>query len=189
MDHIKILPHDRLCARTILMLFPKWVKPNHLTILRMLMIPLVLWFLVMENYEWGIPLFLLAALTDSLDGSMARTRNQITDWGKIYDPVADKALIGSVMVVVVLQHVNFYLGIVLIALEVAVLVGAAVRYKKGIISQANVWGKIKMLLQVVGVTFILFALAFGWNLFISISQGTFFLAIIFAIISLLTHGF
>ena len=189
MGHDKILPHDRLLARTILPAFHLWVRPNHLTILRFLMIPLVLWLLVLDNYEWGIPLFLLAALTDALDGSMARTRNQITDWGKMYDPVADKVLIGSVLVVIALQHINFYLGIILIALEVVVLIGAAIRYKKGIISQANVWGKIKMLLQVIGVTFILFALAFGWNLFISISQGTFFLAIIFAIISLLTHGF
>lgn len=188
MDYSKILLHDRVLEKTILRAIPRWVLPNHITILRMLMTPFVLVFLFLGNYEWGIPLFIIAAFTDMLDGSMARTRNQITDWGKLYDPVADKVLIGSVIVVIVLESVNVYLGIILIVLEIIVLIGAAVRYKKGIVSQANIWGKIKMLFQVLGVAFILFALAFGWNLFISISQGTFILAIIFAIISLLTHG-
>ncbi|MDO8435700.1 MAG: CDP-alcohol phosphatidyltransferase family protein, partial [bacterium] len=89
MDHAKILWTDKLLARTILHLFPYSVRPNHVTAFRLIATPFVVWVLASENYVWGIPFFLLVAFTDAIDGAMARTRDQITDVGKLFDPLAD----------------------------------------------------------------------------------------------------
>lgn len=185
-EKIKIYFHDRLLAKTILPLFSAKVKPNHITIFRFLATPVVIWLMLSQNYVWSIPVFLLVALTDALDGAMARTRNQITAWGTLYDPLADKLLIGSVVAVIVIQKVNFYLGLIMIALEILLIAGAWHQKNKGIIRSANAFGKTKMFLQVLGVLVLLFALALDINIFIPISFGVFSLAIIFAVVSLLS---
>lgn len=187
-DKPKIYFSDRLLAKTILLAFPYRIKPNHITVFRFLTTPFVVWLMYLENYIWSIPLFLLVAFTDALDGAMARTRNQITDWGKLYDPLADKLLIGSVVSVIVIQKVNFYLGLIIIVMEAILISGAWYYKKKGVIKEANRWGKIKMCLQVLGVLILLFALALKINIFIPVSFAVFALAIIFAIVSLLSAG-
>src|SRR5512141_1406324 len=70
--------HDQLLARTVLRLFPQRVLPNHITMARLVLTPLVVWLIWIGNYAWGVPVFLLTAFTDTIDGSMARTRDQIT---------------------------------------------------------------------------------------------------------------
>jgi len=182
----KIYWHDRLLAKTILPIFPNWVKPNHITAFRFLATPPVIWLMYTENYIWSFPVFLLVAFTDALDGALARTRRQITVWGTLYDPLADKMLIGSVVALIVIQKVNFYLGLIIIILEVLLIGGAWYQKSKGVVRSANRWGKTKMFLQVVGVSTLLLALAFEINIFIPISFGVLFLAVIFAIISLLS---
>src|SRR5690242_2692989 len=98
---IVLHPGDRLFAATLGRLTPRWVRPNHLTLLRLLLVPFVLYFLAHERYAIGVPLFLFAALTDWFDGALARTRKQITEWGITHDPFVDKLLIGSVLFVIV----------------------------------------------------------------------------------------
>lgn len=186
MEQNKIYWHDRLLAKTILPLFPSFVKPNHITAFRFLATPFVIWLMYQENYIWGIPIFLLVAFTDALDGSLARTRREITAWGTLYDPLADKLLIGSVVALIVIQKVNFYLGLIIIILEVLLIGGGWYYKRKGIIKSANRWGKTKMILQVLGVLILLFALAFGIDIFITVSFSVLALAIVFAIISLIT---
>src|SRR3989344_7857071 len=105
-DNIKIYPQDKVLSWTILLLIPKFIKPNHFTILRYLLAPVVLYFVINANYRIGIPLFAFTAFTDMLDGSLARTRKQITVWGIIHDPIADKILIMSCLAVLVLKHIN-----------------------------------------------------------------------------------
>lgn len=173
---------------TFLHLIPRSVTPNAVTILRMVATPFVLWLLVVGEYGWGIPVFLLTALTDWIDGAMARTRNQITDWGKIYDPLADKLLIGSVVVVLVMRELSFTLGAAILALESFFIVSAWWRHKRGRVVEANRWGKIKMILQVAGVTLLLIALVTDLPSLFPFSKATFFLAIIFALVSLVTYG-
>lgn len=187
-DPHKLFPHDYVMRYTIAPLIPLFVSPNMVTIFRMACTPVVLWFLWMENYHIGVPFFLFVALTDAIDGSLARLRNQITDWGTFYDPVADKLLISSVVLLVVAQHVNVIFAGIIILLEVLILCGGFIRKQNGKVTSANIFGKTKMFLQVLGVGFLLIALWAGFDLFIPVSVGTFSLAIVFAVISLFTYG-
>ncbi|MBU0531119.1 CDP-alcohol phosphatidyltransferase family protein [Patescibacteria group bacterium] len=187
-DPHKVQRHDYVLKYTVLPLIPKFVTPNQVTVLRMILTPVVLYLLVFENYAWGVPLFFLTAFTDAVDGSMARVRKQVTDWGSVYDPVADKLLISSVVILVVAAHINVWLALVIVALDLLHLVGGFIRKHEGLKVQANLWGKIKMSLQVAGVMALLIALWLGLDLFIPYSAGAFYLAIGFAVISLYTHG-
>lgn len=169
-------------------MLPHAVTPNHITIFRMIATPVVLLFLFFEQWEIGIPLFILTAFTDALDGSTARIRNQITEWGTFYDPVADKMFIGSVVLLIVIQHVNPILAIALITVELMIIAGGWYKRQKGRVQTANIWGKVKMFLEVSGVLWLLVALWLGVDLFVDFSNGSLVLALIFAIVSLLTYS-
>ena len=188
LDPHKVQRHDYLLKYSLLPLIPKFVKPNHFTILRLFMTPFVLVLLYYQNFEWGVPLFFIAAITDVLDGSLARLRKQITNWGTFYDPVADKLLIGTVAIMIVAQHINIWLALIIIALDLLLIIGGIVRKKEGTVTSANTWGKIKMVLQVTGVMALLIAVWLGVDMFIPFSIGTLSLAIVFAVISLFTYG-
>src|SRR5688572_24421843 len=77
-ETIKLYPHDRLLAWTLVPITPKFIRPNHLTIFRILLVPFVLVALWYESWTWSLVLFLIAATTDAWDGSLARLRKQIT---------------------------------------------------------------------------------------------------------------
>lgn len=184
----KIFWHDKLLAKTFLKLFPSRVIPNHLTLFRFIATPLVVFLMVYEYYLVGLLSFLLVAFSDALDGSMARTRNQVTEWGKIYDPLADKVLIGAMVFVIVLRYVDFWTAMIIVALEIMIISAAWVRKREGRLVQANIWGKIKMALQVAGVTILLFSVIFNWGALLPLASGTLYLAVAFAVVSLLTYG-
>jgi CDP-diacylglycerol--glycerol-3-phosphate 3-phosphatidyltransferase len=183
----RLLPHDRFLNATLLRLLPKSVLPNHLTLARLVMIPLVLAFLAMELYWVGVPLFLLAGLTDALDGSLARVRRRITRWGIIFDPLADKLLVGAVVALVVIQRVNLYLGVAILAVEAMMVIGGFWRVRQGRVQQANAWGKLKMIFEVFGLTLLLLAVWFKIDMLIEVSIDTLVLALIFAIVSVLAR--
>jgi len=188
LDPHKVQRHDYLLKYTLLPLIPRFVKPNHFTVLRLLLTPVVIVLLVYENFSWGVPLFFIAASTDMIDGSLARLRKQITDWGTFYDPVADKLLIGTVAILIVAQQINVWMALIIIGLDFILIVGGFLRRRDGQLPSANTWGKMKMCLQVAGVTALLIAVWLGVDLFIPFSIGTFSLAIVFAVISLFTYG-
>ncbi|MFA6604153.1 MAG: CDP-alcohol phosphatidyltransferase family protein [Patescibacteria group bacterium] len=186
-QQIRLLPTDRLLARTVIPLIPGWVKPNHLTLLRIFLIIPVLLLLSAGNYAWGVSLFLFAAFTDALDGALARVRREITEWGIVFDPVADKLFIGSVLFVIVLRYINFYLGVSLLAVEAFVIVFGWWRMRRGVIEPANFWGKVKMAFEVAGVLLILVALWFRVDLLADLSASTLALALICALVSVYTR--
>ena len=184
----KIFPFDKILAVTILKLIPKKITPNYVTVFRFATTPIVAVLMLYERYYIGLIAFLLVAFTDAIDGAMARTRNQITEWGKIYDPVADKILIGSIVFIIVLRYIDFWTAIIIISLEIIIIFVSWLRLKKGFEVQANVWGKIKMILQVAGVSILLFAVIFDWAALLPFASSTLYLAIAFAVVSLLTYG-
>ncbi|MBU0614030.1 CDP-alcohol phosphatidyltransferase family protein [Patescibacteria group bacterium] len=186
-DPNKLFPHDHLVYPFISWL-PEAVRPNHITIFRLILTPFCLVLLFFEQYTIGIPFFVFAALTDVFDGVLARKRKQITAWGTFYDPVVDKVLIGSVILLIVIQHINPIIAIGIIFVELMLILGGWYNRRKKEMYGANIWGKIKMVLQVIGVLFLLIALCSGMDLFIDISSGTLVLAIIFALVSLLTYS-
>jgi len=188
-ENVHLLPHDKLLARTFLRVIPQDVKPNHVTILRILLTPLVLYYVWNEDWRIAVPLFLFVALTDVVDGSLARTRKQITIWGTIADPVADKLLIGSVVFLFVAREINPIFAIVILFLELMIIMTAVIRRKRrGDYISANWAGKVKMFLQCAGVTALLVARWSGLDLFVPVSIGTLSLAIMFALVSLYTYG-
>lgn len=187
-QNIKLYPHDKLMRAVVIPLIPKWVHPNHVTIFRLFMIPVIvasIWFMY---WDLALGLFIFAAFTDALDGSIARLRKKITMWGTITDPIADKLLVGAVMIVFVAREINLLFALIIIVLEVMIFGGAYYRKKRGIYTSANGAGKIKMLLQVVGVSLLLLARIFGIPLAVPFAIGTFALAIVFAMISLVTYS-
>lgn len=184
---IKLFPHDYLFKWVVEPWVPRWLHPNMVTVLRMLLTPFVLLFLAQDNYRIGVPFFLFVALTDAFDGSLARVRKQITEWGILYDPIADKMLIGSVLLVIVLRHINFYLGAGLIAVEAIMLAGGWYYRVRGRVEPAGGWGKLKMITEVIGILILLASLWFDVDLLVDISNGTLALALVFAILSILVR--
>ena len=180
--------HDKILAKTILKLIPAGILPNHITVFRFLTTPVVVLLMLYGQYYIGLVAFLLVAFTDMIDGSLARTRNQITDWGKIYDPLADKILIGSMVFIIVLRYIDFWTSIIIISIEIVIIIVAWIRKMKGREIQANLWGKIKMILQVMGVTILLLSIIFDLAALLPLASGILYLAIAFAIVSLLTYG-
>lgn len=186
--NVRLYPHDRILGATIVRLVPRFVHPNHVTVLRLFLIPVVLYFIWIESWTIGFWLFLFTAFTDALDGTLARLRRQITLWGTMADPVADKLLVGSVAVLIVAREINVLFAAVIVAIELMIVAGAFYRKRKGIYSSANGYGKIKMVLQVVGLSFLLLARVAGYDLFVPFGVSTLSLAIVFALLSLFTYG-
>ncbi len=187
-DPNKLYPHDHAMRWLVLPLIPRWVTPNHVTVSRFLMTPFAVWGLAIGAWAWAIPFFIFVAFTDVIDGSLARVRKQVTEWGSFYDPLADKLLISLAAVVVITQAVGWWLTILLLFFEVAIVAGA-LRYKHdGGIVMANAWGKTKMFLQSTGVVALVCALAFSLPLLTTLGTIILILAIFFAIMSLVTYG-
>ena len=135
-------------------LFPLTL-PNALTMLRILLVPVVVVALLIETPHGdtiAAVVFALAALTDGLDGYLARSRDSISDFGKLMDPIADKLLIVAALVALVaLDRLAAWIAVVIIAREFAVTVLRGVAAERGIVMQANLLGKIKTVFQIVAV--------------------------------------
>lgn len=179
---------DKILAKTLLPLIPRFVTPNSVTWFRFVSIPFVAYLLVSEQYVPGLALFLISAFSDAVDGSLARTRNQVTEWGKMYDPFADKLLIGVATVILVSRFLNIYLAATIIGLELFLLVGALYRKRtQGIPIEAEISGKVKMVLQSLGIGALLVSIIFNIPAFLTIAGYLLYLAIVFAIISLVVY--
>ncbi|PIR75441.1 MAG: hypothetical protein CO030_03515 [Candidatus Magasanikbacteria bacterium CG_4_9_14_0_2_um_filter_42_11] len=182
-------PHDRFLAWTVLRWLPTSITPNILTVTRIVLTPVVFWLLATHSYRFGVFLFLFAAFTDALDGSLARTQNKITNFGILADPLADKLLIGSAIILLVFQNFNIWLGVAILGFEILFILSAVIlKVKFKTVRMANLWGKIKMISQVVAVSLTMFALLFNDPFLMTLAAGIFGLAIGFAILSLFTHG-
>ncbi|MBO0777030.1 MAG: CDP-diacylglycerol--glycerol-3-phosphate 3-phosphatidyltransferase [Actinobacteria bacterium] len=127
---------------------------NGLTVLRLALVPVFVAFLLQGGWGWRIGAFFafgIASLTDLLDGRIARSRGLITDFGKIADPIADKALTGAALVTLsALGQLAWWVTAVIIAREVGV---TGLRFwviRRGVIA-ASRGGKLKTLLQVVAI--------------------------------------
>jgi CDP-diacylglycerol--glycerol-3-phosphate 3-phosphatidyltransferase len=133
--------------------------PNALTVMRILLVP-VLVVALLDGTPNGDLLaaivFAVASLTDAVDGYLARTRNSITTFGKLMDPVADKLLILAALIALVsLDRVAAWVAMVIIAREFAVTVTRIGATQQGVVIAANWWGKAKTIVQVACVFFLI----------------------------------
>ena len=131
------------------------VLPNALTVARVLVVPpLVLFVLQSEDGSSlaAAALFAAAALTDALDGHLARSRDSVTTFGKIADPIADKLLVGAALVsLVAVSRLAAWIAAVIMIREVAVSGLRAVAGREGLVISASRFGKAKMAIQVVTI--------------------------------------
>ena len=130
--------------------------PNTLTVIRLASIPIVLIFLNFQG-RWGSFLaglfFALAAITDILDGYIARKYGSVTVLGKFLDPLADKLLVSMTMIMLIpLGRIPVWIVIVIIGREMAVTGLRAIAVNEGIIIQASPLGKYKTIFQSVAIT-------------------------------------
>lgn len=179
----RVTPIDRFLARTFLPLLPRGMTPNQITKFRLLSIPVIAYLLATGSYLAGTILFLFSAFSDALDGALARTSHRITTWGTLYDPIADKLLIGMVATIVISQYISAYLALAIVLIEIALVSSAYFRYK-GKIVPAKTMGKTKMVLQCVGVILLLFYVLSGWAPLLVAATYTLYLAVVFGLLSL-----
>ena len=129
--------------------------PNALTLLRILAVPVVVVALLVEMPNGDViaaAVFAAAALTDGLDGYIARSRNSITTFGKLMDPLADKRLIiGALVALVSLGRLEAWVAMVIIAREVAVTILRTIAAERGLVIAASWLGKAKTVLQIAAV--------------------------------------
>lgn len=179
---------------------------NKLTIFRIILVPVILIIplLNLQGELWGIPLtyliidliFILASLTDKLDGYIARSRNQITTFGKFLDPIADKILVIVAMLILVeANKLPAWIPAIVVIREFIVSGYRLIAVEKsGKVIAASIWGKIKTATQMVGliIAFVdvnsfgtifngsLTGLAFGINLITTVLLSISVIATIFS---------
>lgn len=183
-----LYPQDHVLKVTILPFIPEFVQPNHITIVRMLMTPIILWCLFIEAYIWGLPLFFIAGMTDMIDGALARTRDKITPWGIFFDPIADKLLVGSVVLLVGLQYFHPWLVFFAIFLDILPSIRWASQKTSGGIMAANKWGKTKMVLQCFSLGFLLLGILIGSPAVMTAGEIMLGMSTLFAIAALITYS-
>jgi CDP-diacylglycerol--glycerol-3-phosphate 3-phosphatidyltransferase len=127
---------------------------NLLTVVRLLLVPFFVWLMFMEGTWWrvaALAMFAVASLTDRVDGELARRRNLITDFGKILDPIADKALVGSALVSLsLLGRLWWWVTIAILVREIGITLLRFVVIRYGVIA-ASRGGKLKTMLQVIAI--------------------------------------
>ena len=144
--------------------------PNKLTTLRVIMIPFFVFFLLWqngENYTFrmiALALFIIASLTDLLDGKIARKYNLVTNFGKFMDPLADKLLVCSALICLIeLNALPAWMVIIIISREFIISGFRLIASDNGVVIAANYWGKFKTTFQMVSVVLLILdipALAF-----------------------------
>ena len=131
--------------------------PNKLTIMRVILIPFFVFFLLSPYFPaYGnyiaVAIFIVASLTDMLDGKIARQYNLVTKFGKFMDPLADKLLVCSAMICLIeLDRLAAWIVIVIIAREFIISGFRLVASDNGVVIAASYWGKFKTTFQMLMV--------------------------------------
>jgi CDP-diacylglycerol--glycerol-3-phosphate 3-phosphatidyltransferase len=182
----KPTPIDRVFQYTILLLIPSSVTPNLITFLRYLSIPFIVMLLLTGEMTPALVLFSLTAFSDAVDGALARTRDEITEWGILHDPLADKLLIGSVALIVISSYLNIWIAVTIVGIEIVLIAFAYIRYK-GRVVPAKTVGKIKMVCQSVGTITLLTGVVLGAPMLLIAAEYILYAAIGFAVLSLVIY--
>lgn len=133
--------------------------PNTLTLFRIFLVPIFMFFLLVKIPHGQIVaalIFIIAASTDGLDGYIARKRKQITNFGKIMDPLADKLLVSAALISLVqLGQIPSWIVVIIIGREFAVTGLRAVVAAEGVVIAASKLGKLKTVSQIIAIVAIL----------------------------------
>lgn len=164
--------------------------PNKLTIFRVILIPFFVFFLLTDVLGAGgdylaLVIFIVASLTDMLDGKIARKYNLVTNFGKFMDPLADKLLVCSALICMIeLDRLPAWIVIIVIAREFIISGFRLIAAENGVVIAANYWGKFKTASQMVMI--ILLILDFD-GIFRTLTSVFVWLSLALTVISLLTY--
>jgi CDP-diacylglycerol--glycerol-3-phosphate 3-phosphatidyltransferase len=163
--------------------------PNLITLARIALAPLFIWVLFLfpnpaAHERWiAVAIFVLASATDGVDGALARSRNQVTDLGKLLDPIADKVLIGGALVSLsLLEQIDWWITGLILIREVGITAYRLSVIKDRVIA-ASGGGKFKTILQSVAVGFYLSPLSGYWSPLSLLQQIILFAALISTVFS------
>ena len=160
---------------------------NQLTIVRIVASPLYLLVLYI-NKDWSnvaaTIIFILAGVSDFLDGYIARKYNMITDLGKILDPIADKILVAAALIALIdLDRLYWWIAVIMLARDFTMEALRNLAASKGIIIAAGIWGKLKTTFQMVAIGMISFKnvwLGINWYI---LGQVLMYIALVLSIYS------
>ena len=137
--------------------------PNKLTVLRVILVPFFVLFLLGADYMGpfspyiALIIFIVASLTDMLDGKIARKYNLVTNFGKFMDPLADKLLVCSALICMIeLRELPAWMVIIIISREFIISGFRLVASDNGVVIAASYWGKFKTTFQMIGVVLLIF---------------------------------
>ena len=134
-----------------------WNVPNILTVARMCLVPVFVALLMTGNPVPAGIIFIIASLTDTLDGYLARKNNQITVFGKFMDPLADKLLVCSALICMVeLGTIPAWIVIVIVGRDFIISGFRLVAAERGVVIAAGFWGKLKTVVQMVMCILLIF---------------------------------
>ncbi|MEV4006005.1 CDP-diacylglycerol--glycerol-3-phosphate 3-phosphatidyltransferase [Actinomadura sp. NPDC049753] len=133
-----------------------WNIANALTLLRIALVPLFVWLFFLDGTGWRLAafaVFAVASITDKIDGDIARARGLVTDFGKIADPIADKALTGAALISLsAMGELWWWVTAAILVREIGITVMRFVVIRRGVIP-ASKGGKLKTTLQVFAIGF------------------------------------
>ena len=139
--------------------------PNKLTVLRIILTPFYLAAMLIDfkyHYLVAAAIFIIASLTDMLDGKIARKKNLITNFGKLCDPLADKMLTTAALLAFMeLDICSIWIVMIVLTREFLVTSFRLVASSQGVVIAAGIWGKLKTVSQMVFSILIMFAIHFA----------------------------
>ena len=165
--------------------------PNKLTIFRVILIPFFVFFLLAPYFEGygnyiAVAIFIIASLTDLLDGKIARKYHLVTDFGKFMDPLADKLLVCAAMICLVESgQLPAWIVIVIISREFIISGFRLVASDNGVVIAASYWGKFKTTFQMLMIIVLIIDIQNTFFEFLGI--GLTYIALILTIISLIDY--
>ncbi|AVN60650.1 CDP-diacylglycerol--glycerol-3-phosphate 3-phosphatidyltransferase [Mesoplasma entomophilum] len=186
--------------------------PNILTLIRLLLVPVVVMLVIANIYHWdknyifgenykltltmlfaGI-VFIAASITDFLDGYLARKNNQVTDFGKFFDPIADKLLVNSTLILFAssIEIIPVWVTLVLILRDIFVDFIRMILSSKNETLSAGIFGKLKTVFQMIGLSILFFISSFTFEMEVWQKQLVLipmYIAVIFSLYSGLDYFF
>ena len=165
--------------------------PNKLTLFRVILIPFFVFFLLAPYFEGygnyiAVAIFIVASITDFLDGKIARKYHLVTNFGKFMDPLADKLIVSSALIcLVALNKIPAWIVIVIIAREFIISGFRLVAADNGVVIAASYWGKFKTAFQM--VTVIVLILNIPGKVFAVIGTVLIYISLVLTVISLIDY--